>query len=801
MNPLVLEIPTIAITGSSGKTTVREMIASILSVKWEFLVNGGNKNLPINTKEIAESYDSSMDAILLELGMGKQGAGEKHCSYIQPNISIITNIGTAHYGNLGNSIESTAKFKSALIKHMKPDGILLINNDDENSKLLDSCSFKGRIVTVGMNTKADYQAYNVQYVTKGMTFRVDIDEQQQEFFIPAFGLHNILNAVFAIAISHLLKFTIDEIKQGLENYQVPKKRLNVIELNNKSILIDDTVNANPQSVKAAIDVLRVIGEKRKKIVVLGSMLELGEYTIQGHKEIGEYLTNSEVDYIFTYGKGAMATREGAIEAGFSSEKVKHFKNRDSLHIELKNCIEENSIILVKGSSLMNMNKTAEYVKSRYLYSIVVDSEIRENNLVMNQETFTQIGIDSKTIIFHFGTFKKTYHVKIDKNLPFCEIRLPQKITSDLSIPDLPYEYYFEGNHLFLGPVIGILVYTRYLENPQQQLLRFSEYMKIKGLIFLFRPELMDRDNKTTKGYYFNPKTNSFIEGYFPYPSAVFNRIPLRKTTYERLKKHIGNNIFNYPYGNTNKLDFWLQMSKQPLVKKHLPKTKEYQNVESVLKALKPVDSVYLKPATMAAGNGIHHVKKCNDGYIWSDILGNSVTITTKDELMKALQVHLIKNKTYIVQEEIPSFNKEGNKIDYRIYLQKDYSKQWKYSGMETKVGQKNSIISNSQNRERILQGELALKEFYQLNDAQVKQKVDEITKLCIHVLKIMEKKGYQLGDAAVDLVIDQNQKVWLLEVQINYAAEIKANREADERRVLPFVLPTPFEYAKALTGF
>ena len=101
---------------------------------------------------------------------------------------------------------------------------------------------------------------------------------------------------------------------------------------------------------------------------------------------------------------------------------------------------------------------------------------------------------------------------------------------------------------------------------------------------------------------------------------------------------------------------------------------------------------------------------------------------------------------------------------------------------------------------KLLAGESALKEFYHLNDEQVK-KSREITKLCIHVLKIMEKRGHQLGDAAVDLVIDQNQKVWLLEVQLNYAAEIKANREADERRVLPFILPTPFEYAKALTGF
>ncbi|MBT2632951.1 UDP-N-acetylmuramoyl-tripeptide--D-alanyl-D-alanine ligase, partial [Bacillus sp. ISL-101] len=119
MNPLILKVPTIAITGSSGKTTTREMISSILEQKWKILKNIGNKNLPIHTQKIAESYNPSVQAILLELGMGKQGAGEKHCNFIQPNVSVITNIGSAHYGNLGNSIASTAKYKSALIKNMK----------------------------------------------------------------------------------------------------------------------------------------------------------------------------------------------------------------------------------------------------------------------------------------------------------------------------------------------------------------------------------------------------------------------------------------------------------------------------------------------------------------------------------------------------------------------------------------------------------------------------------------------------------------------------------------------------------
>ncbi len=160
----------------------------------------------------------------------------------------------------------------------------------------------------------------------------------------------------------------------------------------------------------------------------------------------------------------------------------------------------------------------------------------------------------------------------------------------------------------------------------------------------------------------------------------------------------------------------------------------------------------------------------------------------------------MENKKYIVQQEIP-FNSSGNKIDFRVYFQKDITKNWKYSGMETKVAKKGSIISNSKNRERIIPGATALKEIYQLNKNQMEQKIKEITQLCIEVLKLMENDRNHIGDAAVDLVIDENNKVWLLEVQLNYAAEIKANRTEDEQLILPKILPTPFEYAKALAGF
>lgn len=304
MESLLLDIPTIAITGSSGKTTTREFISSILEIKWKILKTKGNKNLPLHTKQTVERFDSSYQAILLELGMGKQGAAERHCSIIQPNISIITNIGTAHFGNLGNSIKSTAKYKSALIKYMNPKGLLLINKDDKNSELLKTKAFKGEIITVGIHSKADYRARSIKYLDNGMIFEVRLDNKNETFFIPTFGLHNIQNALFAIAISHHLKFTPSEIRLGLKNFIAPIKRLNLINLSNESLLIDDTVNANPQSVKAAIDVLVNISKNRKKVVVLGSMLELGDYSNEGHIEVGRYLAKNKIDAIYTYGNEA-----------------------------------------------------------------------------------------------------------------------------------------------------------------------------------------------------------------------------------------------------------------------------------------------------------------------------------------------------------------------------------------------------------------------------------------------------------------------------------------------------------------
>lgn len=681
MTPLVLNIPTIAVTGSSGKTVTREFIAAILKTKWKVLRNTSNYNLPHHTKQIAQKYKPSVQAIILELGMGKQGAGEKHCSYIQPNISVITNVGTAHYGNLGNSIQSTARFKSVLIKCMKPDGTLLINKDDENSKLLDTTTFNGEIVTVGINSKADYQAVNIKCLDNGTSFEVYLDNTKELFSIPTIGLHNVYNALFAIAICHRLKFSASKIRSGLQNYEIPIKRLNLIPLTNQNLLIDDTVNANPQSVKAAIDVLVEKGYGKKKIAVLGSMLELGEYSARGHTEVGQYLAGKKVDMIFTYGTAVKRVCRGAVDAGFPPEKIRHFLKRNDLHQELKKCIEPNSVILVKGSSKMKMSETVKYIKNHYMFSVVVNSNKDENSVCLNRATQRLMKIDPSKITLHFGALKKAFPIKTDDTLETGKVVVPPKFSKKISIPSLPYECYLEGNELFIGPVIGLLVYPMYFKDPSKQLPRFGNYDKIKGLIYLFRPNTVNRKNKTIKGYYYDPGNKTFLFGTFPYPSAVFNRIPIDAGRYQHFINNIGENVFNYPYVNTNKWTFWRQMSKIPEIKNHLPVTKIY-TLNSLLEELNKRDTVYLKPTTMATGRGILHVRKSDEGYLLSDRFGNKYPIKSDEELALTLKSKLEQNRKYIIQQEIPFVNSQGNKIDFRAYIQKDYTKEWHFSGME-----------------------------------------------------------------------------------------------------------------------
>jgi UDP-N-acetylmuramoyl-tripeptide--D-alanyl-D-alanine ligase len=342
--------PIIAITGSSGKTTTKEMLASILNTQYKTfksIANGNDAWYTSQYKKIIKSSD--YEAIVLEYGLSKKGDITECCQLIQPNIGIVTNVDYAHIVNFNSNITDLALGKSELISGMKNDGHLFINNDDEYSKLLNTKSFTGKIITIGLTKASDYYASNIIYTIYGMQFSVFLKTKEHQFFIPSFGVHNVYNALFAIAAADILNISATKIAEGLKTYERPLQRLSIYEIN-KAKIIDDTYNAKPKSFIYALDVLNHIG-RGKIVLICGPMIGLGEFSEAQHKLVGKHLSTQKIDSLCVLGDETKFIAQGAVEENFLSEKIHYFNERKTLYIYLADLIKQEKEItfLIKGA--------------------------------------------------------------------------------------------------------------------------------------------------------------------------------------------------------------------------------------------------------------------------------------------------------------------------------------------------------------------------------------------------------------------------------------------------------------------
>lgn len=355
--------PIIAITGSAGKTTTKAFLASILSKKWNIFESKDYWNTTEHTKKHASEIQPSHQAVVLEYGMAYPGVITEHCSIIKPNISIVTNIGMAHVGNFDGDIKKVAHAKSELIHGMDQRGVLFINKDDPNSTYLETQKFKGKIISIGVKSNADYRAYDVNYVDNGMQFKMKLQGQEILFFIPILGEHHIYNALNAIAVADHLGVTPLDIKLGLL-FRKPPRRLTIYNCRDNITLLDDTVHSHPEGVRAAIDVLSNIG-KHRNIAIIGQMRELGDLREEEYRKVGEYVCAREIDILITYGFRTDEIGTQAKVKGFPSGNVYHFTNKDKLHELLSKIIEKDDTILVKGASKTNMFDTVKFIDQNF----------------------------------------------------------------------------------------------------------------------------------------------------------------------------------------------------------------------------------------------------------------------------------------------------------------------------------------------------------------------------------------------------------------------------------------------------
>lgn len=352
------EIPFIGITGSVGKTSTKDMVASVVSQAFNVLKTEGNFNNEIGLPLTMFNLDSTHEAAVIEMGMSGFGEIRRLTSITRPNVAIITNIGISHIEKLG-SRENILKAKMEIFEGLSQDGLVILNGDD---KLLYGLKglLKFRTVFYGIDDSYDYQAYNVRTGGEsGTSFEITIGSREYTVRVPLPGIHNVYNSLAAIAAGIELGISMDKIIQGIAAFTPGKMRMNII--NHEGIkIINDTYNASPQSMEAAIDVLKEIGNgNHRTIAILGDMLEMGEWAYKAHYDIGKFAVSRGIDYIITVGDNGRVIARGALESGAEASRVYSFDNNEELGRFIKNLMQKDDIILVKGSRGMKMEEIVQ----------------------------------------------------------------------------------------------------------------------------------------------------------------------------------------------------------------------------------------------------------------------------------------------------------------------------------------------------------------------------------------------------------------------------------------------------------
>ena len=334
--------PIVAVTGSNGKTTVKEMLSSIFSIQGNVLATKGNFNndigVPITLYRLSDNHDSAV----IEMGANHMKEISYLTNLVNPDVAIITNAGSAHIEGFG-SLDNIAKAKGEIFEGLSDDGVAIINYDDSHFSYWKGLVSNKKIISFGSSSNAD-----VSFVSReknSLTIKIK-NGSDFDLILPLLGKHNILNALSAIAASVALNIKTEFIKQGLESMQAVPGRLEQKQGINNSVVIDDTYNANPTSLAAAIDVIS--GFTGEHHVVLGDMGELGEDSIHLHKQAGNTIKQSKVKYLYTLGESSQSTSN---EFGSGAQ---HFSSKDNLVSQLNKNLKQGDVVLVKGSRSMQM---------------------------------------------------------------------------------------------------------------------------------------------------------------------------------------------------------------------------------------------------------------------------------------------------------------------------------------------------------------------------------------------------------------------------------------------------------------
>ena len=353
-----LNIPVVGITGSVGKTSTKEVIASVLKEKYRTLKTQGNFNNELGLPLTVFRLRDEDQIAVLEMGISDFGEMTRLTNIARPDTCVITNIGTCHLENLGDR-DGVLKAKTEIFQTLKKDGHIVLNGDDD--KLCTVQEYNGiKPVFFGLDKNRDVYADEiVSRGLKGMECRIHLGKESFDVLVPMPGIHMVYNALAAACVGHIYGLTIEEIKAGIESLEAISGRFKMIETD-KMLIVDDCYNANPMSMKASLDVLH--DGSGRRVAILGDMGELGENEIALHEEVGTHAASCGIDVCVCVGELSAHMAEAARNAG-SDLKVFYEKDRESLLVHLAQYVQTGDTVLVKASHFMKFEEVVKALEN------------------------------------------------------------------------------------------------------------------------------------------------------------------------------------------------------------------------------------------------------------------------------------------------------------------------------------------------------------------------------------------------------------------------------------------------------
>jgi UDP-N-acetylmuramoyl-tripeptide--D-alanyl-D-alanine ligase len=349
----------VAITGSNGKTSMKDMVVTVLASRYNVVKTQANFNNEIGLPRTLLGIQPDTDIAVVEMGMRGLGQIKAMCAIARPDVAVISNVGSTHVGELG-SLDNIAKAKSEILEDLPSDGFAVLNGDLPRVRAMEKKLHTG-VSWFGFTEADDVRAENVEITADGSRFICKTADGSAEFFIPQIGEHNVMNALSAIAVGRHFGVQLNNIKTALQGTVLTGSRQELLHFGSYTV-INDAYNASPASMEAAFATLARLKQSAqppcRTIAVVADMLELGDTAAEAHQSVGRMAAKAKTDILLGYGEETKATVDAAAAEGVPAF---HFADRQGAAKKLTEILKPGDIVLLKGSHSMQVSGIIDLV--------------------------------------------------------------------------------------------------------------------------------------------------------------------------------------------------------------------------------------------------------------------------------------------------------------------------------------------------------------------------------------------------------------------------------------------------------